>query len=134
MRAMFSLRQPAVTAAAALWACLPGPACAEDTPAGISRDAEQVGSERREPAATPALPADPQNNGALRLDDVVVTGNAGASEQDAIERVDQHARRGSDSAAPALTAPRTSCAACLACWRNPPAAKAMPTSRRAACR
>jgi outer membrane receptor protein involved in Fe transport len=76
MRAMFSLRQPVVTAAAALSACFPGPSCAEDSPADIAREAEPAGSERREPATTPAATADLQSNGALRLDDVVVTGNA----------------------------------------------------------
>ena len=76
MRADFSLRHSAITVAVAFWVCQPAPAGAQDAPAGKAQETDPEASEQRPPTATPAVPADPQNKGTLRLEDVVVTGSA----------------------------------------------------------
>lgn len=76
MRPRLSLRQSAITAAVAVLAYQPALTRAEAVPEGAAQETEQAGSEKRAPTAAPPPPADPQNGGSLRLEDVVITGTA----------------------------------------------------------
>ena len=103
MRARLSWRQSAITASMSLLICQPALTCAEDAPDGKEPDTEPAPSEKRELGATPA-----QNNGALRLEDVVITGTAaGLSKMRSSVSVstfdlDQIRRTASDSASDIL--------------------------------